>query len=364
MKKILFVASTSNHLVTFHMPYIKKLKEKYDVKIMAKDENYQFADYDIDFTKRIFSGKHFKTINQITKILQSEKFDVIILNTALASFLVRCALKKVKNRPLVINIVHGYFFSEKMNFVVKYFYKWAERSGRKQTDYILVMNDEDYDLAVKYKLCQKKVYKINGMGIDQERFKNNHKKTYYASVENPKFVFIGELSKRKNQMFLIKFIDRLKKYEINASLKLVGEGNYRTKLEKKIKKLKLENQIELVGFDKDIRKYLIDSDYYICASAIEGLPFNILEAMYAGCVILSSDIKGSVDVIKDYETGILYKFNNLDDLITKFRLLNNSLELKIKIAKNAQIHTNKYLLKNVFGENMKIIEGLIDGDKK
>lgn len=364
MKKILFVASTSNHLVTFHMPYINKLKEKYEVKIMAKDENYKFADYDIDFTKRIFSGKHLKTINTIAKILQTENFDAIILNTALASFLVRWALKKLKNRPLVINIVHGYFFSEKMNPIAKYFYKWAERSGRKQTDYILVMNDEDYDLAIKYKLCQKKVFKIKGMGIDQTRFENNHKKIEYVSVDNPKFVFIGELSKRKNQMFLIKFINELNKYNIKASLKLVGEGSYRAKLEKKIKKLNLENQIKLVGFDKDIRKYLTQADYYICASVIEGLPFNILEAMYAGCVILSSDIKGSVDVIKDYETGILYKLNDLNDLITKFRLLNNSIELKIKLAKNAHMQIDQYLLKNVFGENIEIIEGIIDGNRK
>lgn len=364
MKKILIVASTSNHLLTFHMPYIDKLREKYEVKIMAKDENYKFADYDIDFTKRIFSINHFKTVKKIIKILKEEHFDVIILNTALASFLVRCALKKIKNRPLVLNIVHGYFFSEKMNPIVKYFYKLAERTSRKQTDYILVMNDEDYDLAQKYKLCKKKVYKIKGMGIDQKRFNQDCKNVEYKSVDNPKFVFIGELSKRKNQTFLIKFISELKKYRINASLKLVGEGNYRKKLENVIKKHKLEKQIELVGFDKDIRKYLIEADYYICASVIEGLPFNILEAMYAGCVILSSDIKGSVDVIKDYETGILYKLNDVNDLITKFRLLNNSLELKISLAKNARLQTEKFLLKNVFGENIEIIEGIIDGNEK
>ena len=364
MKKVLFVASTSNHLVTFHKPYINKLREKYEVKTMAKDENYNFADFDIDFTKRIFSKRHFKTINQIVEILKQEQFDAIILNTALAAFLVRQALKRIKNRPLVINIVHGYFFSEKMNPIAKLFYKWAEKSGRNQTDYILVMNDEDYDLAIKNKLCKKQVFKINGMGIDQDRFAKDYKEVKFSSVSEPKFVFIGELSKRKNQAFLIKFIKKLKSHEINATLKLIGEGNYRKKLEKIIKKLNLENQVKLVGYDKNIRKYLIEADYYICASVIEGLPFNIVEAMYAGCVILSSDIKGSVDVIKDYETGILYKLDDLDDLIFKFRLLNNSLQLKMKLSENAKKSVEKYLLKNVFDENIDILEGIIDGNGK
>jgi len=362
MKKLLYIASTSNHLVTFHIPYIERLKQKYEVKIMAKDEGYNFADYDIDFKKRIFSLKHCQTIKNIVSILKEENFDVIILNTSLASFLVRCALKQLKNRPTVINIVHGYFFSTRMKWYSKMFYKWAEQYGSKQVDYTLVMNNEDFDLVKKYKLCKKEVFKINGMGINNKRFNNQKKKIEYASVENPKFVFIGELSKRKNQMFLIEFIDKLKQYEINASLKLVGEGCYRKKLENKIKKLKLENQVEIIGYDKDITKYLQEADYYICASVIEGLPFNILEAMYVGCVILASDIKGSVDVIKDYETGILYKTNDINDLIAKFRILNNSIEMKVNIAKKAQEKAEKYLFDNVFEDNCKIIEGIIEKD--
>ncbi len=364
MKKVLFIASTSNHLVTFHLPYINKLREKFEVKIMAKDDGYKFADYDINFQKRILSFAHLKTIKEITKILQAENFDAIVINTSLASFLVRCALKRVKNKPIVINFVHGYFFSAQTKCFAKWFYKFAEKHGRKQVDHVIVMNDEDYDIAKKYKLCKKEVYKVNGMGIDESRFDGCDKKIEYSSVENPSFLFIGELSKRKNQMFLIKFIEKLRSYKINASLKLLGEGVYRKKLEKKIKKLGLENQVSIIGYDKDIKKYLIETDYYICASNIEGLPFNILEAMYAGCVVLSSDIKGSVDLIKDYENGILYKLDDMNDLITKFRLLNNSLELKQKLAKNAKASTEKYLLKNVFEQNLNLLERLIDGDGK
>ena len=128
--------------------------------------------------------------------------------------------------------------------------------------------------------------------------------------------------------------------------------------------LNLENQVQIVGYDKDIKKYLLEADYYICASFIEGLPFNILEAMYAGCVIFSSNIKGSADLIKDFETGILYDSNNINELITKFRILNNSMELKSKLAENARNNTDKYLFKNVFEINYKLIERLIEENGK
>lgn len=364
MKKVLFVASTSNHIYTFHMPYIKKLREKYEIKIMARDDNYKLADYDINFQKRILSFSHFKIIKQIAKILNAENFDAVIINTSLASFLMRCALKKVKNKPIVINLVHGYFFSHQTKFFQRIFYKYAEKHASNQVDYVVVMNDEDKDIAKQNKLFKKNVYKINGMGIDESRFDGNVKTIEYKSIENPSFLFIGELSKRKNQMFLLKFIFELRKFGINASLKFLGEGTYRKKLEKTIEKYHLENQVKIIGYDKNIKKYLLETDYYICASSIEGLPFNILEAMHCGCVILSSDIKGSQDLIKDYENGILYKLDDINDLITKFRLLNNSLRLKQKLSENAKQSTEKYLLENVFDDNINLFERLIEGNGK
>ena len=263
----------------------------------------------------------------------------------------------------MINLVHGYFFGKSTKGFAKWFYKYAEKHASKTIDNVIVMNDEDFDIAKKYKLCKGEVYKINGMGIDETRFEGSSKTIEHKSVDNPKFLFIGELSKRKNQMFLIKFIKRLKDFEINAHLSLLGEGAYRKKLEKRIKKLGLEKQVSIIGYDSDIKKYLMQADYYICASYIEGLPFNILEAMHYGCVILSSNIKGSADLIKDYDTGILYDVDNLNDLITKFRLLNNSLSLKQKLAKNAKSVTEKYLLKNVFEDNINLLERLIDNGK-
>ncbi len=364
MKKLLYVASTSNHLKTFHRPYIEKLRENYDVKIMAKDSGEKFADFDIDFKKRILSFKHFKTVKQIAEILKSEQFDAVVLNTSLASFLVRMAIKKAKIKTRVVNIVHGYFFSRQTGAIKNFFYKLAEKNVRKQTDYILVMNKEDEDYARKYKFAKHGVFMIDGMGFDESRFVGTEKVFEYKSVENPKFLFIGELSKRKNQKFLLKFVDKLKDFNINASLKLLGNGDALPALQKKIKKLGLEGQVTIISYDKDIKKHLDETDYYICASQIEGLPFNILEAMYAGCVILSSDIKGSVDLISDYETGILYKLDDLNDLVAKFRLLNESLSLKQKLSKNAKAAAEKYLFKNVFDDNIKIIKGLLEEDGK
>ena len=360
-KKVLVVASTSDHLCTFHIPYIEKLKETCDVFTMAKDTGEKFADFNIDFHKKIVSFKNLKIIGKIKNILKKEQFDVVFLNTSLAAFFVRMAVKGLKKKPKVINIVHGYLFGEKTNICKRHAFLVAEKLVRKQTTNIVVMNDEDYDIVIDNKLCTGEVFKIQGMGINGNRFTKRPIKNT-GLEEEINFSFIGELSSRKNQTFLINFIKELEKFGINANLNLLGEGTQKSKLQKQIKKLGLENKVKLIGFVNDIEQFINKSNYYICASKIEGLPFNILEAMFAGSVIFSSDIKGTVDLIEDFENGILFELGNMDDLVSKFRLVKNNLTLQEKLRKNAKKTAEKYLLTKVFDDNIKLFEKLINED--
>ena len=216
-KKVLVVASTSDHLRTFHIPYIEKLKETCDVFTMSRDVNEQFADFNIKFQKKIMSFKNFKIIGEIKKILKENEFDVVFLNTSLAAFFVRAAIRGLKKKPRVINIVHGYLFGEKTNFFKRQAFLAAEKFVRKQTTNIIVMNNEDYDIVKKHKLCTGEVYKIQGMGINGNRFSKKAIKNT-GLEEEINFSFIGELSSRKNQTFLIKFVKELEKFGIKTEV--------------------------------------------------------------------------------------------------------------------------------------------------
>lgn len=357
-KKILFVASTSDHLINFHMPYINELKKENQVFTMAKDKDIKFADFNIDFEKKIVSCKNFKSIKQIREVLAQNNFDIVVCNTTLASFFVRMAIKKLKKKPYVVNIVHGYLFNENAKCLYKKALLRAEKIVKKVTNKIVVMNDEDYDIAVLNNLSSGEVVKIKGMGIDETRFDKDMQIKKNTSKEII-FSFVGELSSRKNQKFLINFIKKLEKFDIDAKLNLIGDGALKRKLEKIIKKKKLENKVFLLGYDKNIQYHFNLSNFYICASRIEGLPFNILEAMFAGCVVFSSDAKGNVDLINDLENGVLFESDNMADLLNKFRLVKNNLTLQEKIRKNAKKTAEKYLIKNVFESNMDIFKGII-----
>ena len=330
--KILISASNMVHINNFHKPYIKSFKEKgNDVYVLASGEG---ADFNIPFKKSVLSIKNLFLVPKIRKIIKKEKFDVIYLHTTLAAFFVRLAIKGLKNRPYVINTVHGYLFSSNTSKIKRTVYLWCEKILKKQTDDIVTMNNEDYKIATENKLSLNKVYFCNGMGVCFPNLSQAEK----ALSEQKKLVFVGELSKRKNQALLVRALAKLP----NATLTLVGDGKERQNLQKLAQKLGVEKRLIITGFTKDVYKYLLNSSIYVCASQIEGLPFNILEAMYVGLPIIASNVKGNKDLLPQDK---LYELDNEQELVNKILSSQDSKEI---------YDVEKYKLENVLGENMKI----------
>ena len=336
--KILITASNMTHINNFHRPYIEKFKQSgNEVYILSNGEG---ADFNIPFKKSVLSLKNFFLIPKIRKILKKENFDVVYTHTSLSAFFVRLAMKGLKKRPYVINTVHGYLFSKDTSKLKSKVYLLCEKILKKQTDDIVVMNNEDHQIATQNKLCLNKVCFCNGMGVVFPELEEITKE----KSETVNLTFVGEISKRKNQEFLVKSLKLLP----NHTLTLVGDGKERNKIEKLAKKLGVSDRLKITGFTKEVYKYLQNTDIYVCASTIEGLPFNIMEAMYVGIPIVASDIKGNNDLLPKEN---LYELGNYEEFVKKVQ---NTKTTKI----NYDIE--KYKIENVLEENVKIYLSFIN----
>ena len=349
--KLLYVASTQSHLEHFHQPYIDTLKKKYEVLTMATGES---VDLPVVFDKHFFSLRNVRSILNIRKILRRERFDAIILHTTLAAFLVRAALVGMRHRPYVLNVVHGYLFGEKIDGMKDRILLLCEKLMRRRTDDIAVMNREDERIAKKYALCKNNVYFINGMGVSVEEGAGEPDPALREQLADEKdFIcfFIGELSGRKNQSFLIRAVKRLREEGLPIRLLLAGEGRERERLAEEIKALGLERSVSLLGSVSPVAPYLLISDLYVSASVSEGLPFNIMEAMWCGLPIVASDVKGQNDLLCDTPQS-LYPLNDEDAFCEAVR--------RVYCAPSHGAYAQRYpsleqySLSAVFESNMKI----------
>lgn len=349
--KILYVASTQSHLERFHEPYIKRLSKQATVKTMATGD---YVDYPIKFEKNLFSLGNVMRIRKIRKILRREQFDAVILNTTLAAFLVRAALPRGKGRPYVLNVVHGYLFGRRLRGLKSRLMLRCEKMMRKKTDDIAVMNAEDREIAKKYKLCMGEVFFMNGMGLTLSPKipkKNRTLRTKYTRDPDDFIcLFVGELSGRKNQIFLIRAMKKLADEGMPIRLLLVGEGAERQVLEEEIRAQFLEEHVFLVGSATPVTPYLAAADLYVSASISEGLPFNIMEAMSVGLPIVASNVKGQNDLL---EQSMLYPLGDIEAFCRSVRRAYHSKNWGVGSQEYRNL--DKYRIDAVFDDNMEIL---------
>ncbi len=329
--KIIIAASNMVHINNFHREYIEKLRQEgHEVLVLASGDG---ADISIPFKKRAFSLKNAILSLKIRRIIKRENPDVIYLHTTLCAFWVRIALKGMKHRPRVVNTVHGYLFGNGYGKLHNKIYLLCEKILKKQTDNIVVMNDEDEKIATQNGLSIGAVYKINGMGID---FLKKEIPNATPSLPAKNLIYVGEISKRKNQIMLVRALEFLPE----CHLTLVGDGGERKAIEKYAKKHNLDSRLTITGYTKDVGKYIKEADLYVSASLTEGLPFNILEAIKASLPVVASRVKGQVDLIPP---KCLYEPNDIDTFVKL-----------VQSVSMQKINIEKYEMKNAFPMNMEI----------
>jgi glycosyltransferase EpsD len=169
---------------------------------------------------------------------------------------------------------------------------------------------------VTNKLINTPPYQINGMGVPKKAHNSTPDKLKAElGLEGKQLLtFVGELSARKNQAFVILAMPKILEKHPKAHLLLVGEGADCEKLSDLIKEKDLESCVTLLGRRNDVADILAATDVYVSAAKSEGLPFNIVEALAEGNQIVASAVKGHTDILED-GAGILFESENLSEYV-------------------------------------------------
>ncbi len=370
MKKILFVASTLSHIENFHIPYLKYFKDNgYIVHVIGKSNNKSNIPYvdkiiDMPFEKNMFSIKNFIISFKISKIIKSENYDIVSIHTTLAAFFARLGIiLSLKKPTLVINTVHGYLFDRNSSLIKRIIMILAEKLTKCVTDTIIVMNSQDYDIAKKYKLYKNSIYLVDGMGVNLSKFPKASldertllRKKYNFSDNDFLLVYVAEFSKRKNQIFLIDSLKNLLNDGYNnIKLVLLGDGKLLNELMNYSKELNISNNVVFVGYSKETCSYYQLSDICVSSSRIEGLPFNIMEAMSVGLPIVASNVKGHEDLIVPNKNGFLFEYDNTNEFCECIKLIYSNKDLQKSMSMNSIDLSRKYSIDIVSDKIINII---------
>ncbi|MFA6008075.1 MAG: glycosyltransferase [Candidatus Shapirobacteria bacterium] len=175
--------------------------------------------------------------------------------------------------------------------------------------------------------------------------------------EDTVLLFVGKLIEKKRPQDLLAAYKKLVVKNPNLKLVFVGDGALRPELEKEAAELP---GVVFVGFKNqtELPEFYTLADVFVLPSGMGetwGLVVN--EAMCFGLSVVASDLVGcGQDLVRDGETGFIFKFGNIEDLSEKILgLISNKKKINLLGEKSIEI-ANLYSHKKTVQEILNILD--------
>jgi glycosyltransferase involved in cell wall biosynthesis len=328
MKKVLFVATVvKTHIMEFHIPYLKMLKELgWETSVAARNDYENLADcsipycdhyFNIPFERSPFSSKNRDALKQLKRIIDKNHYDVVYCHTPVGGVLARVASKDARKRGTkVFYTAHGFHFFDGAPLQNWLLFYPVEKHLSRYTDVLFTINWEDYHRANDH-FFAKKVVHLPGIGVDVGKFKPSENdqiirklKRKELGVQSDEIMLlnVAELAGRKNQKVIIEAMKQVKNQKVK--LFIAGQGALKDELTDLIERLGLKDRVTLLGYRDDVRDLYKAADIFIFPSQREGFGIAAIEAMASGLPIITSNVNGIKEYSEDGVTGFVNDFKD------------------------------------------------------
>ena len=173
-------------------------------------------------------------------------------------------------------------------------------------------------MRTKYNISSDNLVRIYNPVLDEDCL-NNSSKNKISHLHKwldyprnyPVFLSVGSLREQKNFELLIKSFSIVNQQIPDSRLIILGEGPLRNVLESLICKLRLVENVDLVGFSTRVSDFMRLADVYVLSSKTEALPTVLIEALSEKMKIVSVDCEvGPREILKNGYFGLLVDNNS------------------------------------------------------
>ncbi len=170
-----------------------------------------------------------------------------------------------------------------------------------------------FDMKKYLKAKQDKLKVIHNPTVTPDIFEKakediNHK---WFDSNHQIILSIGRLKPQKDFATLLRAFAKVKQNLKSAKLIILGEGPLRQELEDLAIQLKIEKDVDLVGFKQNPYSFIANADLFVSSSIYEGLPNVIIEAFALNQKIIATNAPGgSAEILQDGLYGELVPVGN------------------------------------------------------
>jgi glycosyltransferase involved in cell wall biosynthesis len=153
----------------------------------------------------------------------------------------------------------------------------------------------------------------------------------------------GRISRPKGWDFLLDVLGRLSSTLPDVQLVFVGDGEDRAALEEEAAHRGLSDRVLVTGFlpPAGVARWLQAADVVVVGSRTEGWSVSMLEALASGRALVSTDVSGACDMIRDGENGYVVPKRDPDAFAAAVRAaleLPHAPEVSLALSRQYTVH--------------------------
>jgi glycosyltransferase involved in cell wall biosynthesis len=248
-------------------------------------------------------------VRRLHSLIRRERPQIVHTHTAKAGTVGRLAARLARV-PIVVHTYHGHVFHSYFGRRTTAAYLNIERLLARFSDCIVAVGDKQREELIGYKVAKAdKIVSIPlGLEIENMLEAEADRGRLRAELGLDRSHLVGIIARlvpiKAHEVFLQAAVE-VRRCVPNVRFLIVGDGERRAELQQQAEQLGLDDAVLFLGWRKDVRAVYADLDVVVLSSLNEGSPVALIEAMAAGRPVVSSDVGGVGEVVRNGETGLL-----------------------------------------------------------
>lgn len=279
---------------------------------------------------------------KIEELLQNNQYDIVNTHTACLLTLKFLHERKKKYNFKLISTFHAvhtyeiifdfkkyitfqaFDLQEVLSFQIKVFCMYMyEYFTLKHTDSVVVMS-EYVKGTIKSFFGEKFLDKVlvTGIGVTQSEYpqisREEAREKLNLNKDKTIFITVRRLAPRMGLFNLIKAFTKVK--DENSRLLIIGKGELHNRLDKLIKKLKLENKVKLLGFvdNENLNHYYCAADCFVLPTEqLEGFGIVTIEALNYNLPVIGTPRGATPEILNKFDPNLITKSHEAKDIAEK-----------------------------------------------
>ncbi len=251
------------------------------------------------------------TLIKLIRIIRRERPDIVHSHAAKAGAVGRAAAWLCRV-PVIVHTYHGHVFKGYFSPLRTSFFVAIEKMLAHITTRIIAISPRQLEEISDILNVSRERFALVPLGFDLSRF------SYCRSQSGDEFrdavttdpakkivSIIGRITAIKNHRLFVDAAATVCEKRNDVLFVIVGDGEDREMISAYAKEQGLSDSIVFAGWWKDIEKVYAGTDITVLTSINEGTPVCLIESLASGVPVVSTDVGGVSDIVRNGETGFV-----------------------------------------------------------